>query len=159
MVLGRNDPDSYKPWSETSYLYHDYHTNSCFKKMAAPMKLSFSKFSHMNLKFPVNLLLNSKLRQMFKVPCNRLHNEKIFSFRTVARKGRLKRFLVPTTLGTAGLSVFKLYNSLSVDNFFSDLIPKVHASSGDNLKTASNNFIADAVDIAASAVVYLRVKR
>ena len=113
----------------------------------------------MNLKFPVNLLLNSKHRKMFKVPCNRLHNEKIFSFRTVTRKGRLKRFLVPTTLGTAGLSVVKLYNSLSVDNFFSDLIPKVHASSGDNLKTASNNFIADAVDIAASAVVYLRVKR
>ena len=127
------------------------------------MKYAFSRFSHIHLKFSRNLLLNLPLQQSFKESCKRLHYDKPISFRTVARKGRLKGFLVPATVGisgiVAGLSVFKFYSYLSKELSFPLPIQKVYASSGDILKTAGNNFIADAVDLAAPAVVFLRVKR
>ena len=125
------------------------------------MRSVFLKFSHTNLKFSRSLFSDLPLQQKFKASCYRLYHDKILSFHNVAGKGKLKRILIPATLGVVGLAVFKSYHSVFGEHFFSDIIPKVHASSGDNLKQASNsnNFIADAVDIAAPAVVYLRVRR
>ena len=85
------------------------------------------------------------------------------------RKERWKRIWIPVTLGSlaglglACLSDFKPYHSPFGEQFLSNLIPKVHSSAGLESKQASYNFldpnfIADAVDIAAPAVVNVRVR-
>ena len=129
--------------------------------MAAPMNMTFSRLSNRNFKFFKCLSHNIQNQQNISRLCLRSHSNNAFVNRTHWKCGVFNRFMTNVTLGlgitgsAAGLYLYSTYsNSISKVQLF----PKVQASTEDK----SNNFrynIADAVDIASPAVVFLRVKR
>ena len=128
--------------------------------MAAPMKICYATVSNKNLKLFKCVLQNIRFQQNIRHPRIRFQSHKAFSgCRTSCKPRSSSIFTTPVLMGftgvTAGLYFFWFSNDFSKTRTFQTVL----ASTDDNLNKGRYNFIADAVDIASPAVVFLRVKR
>lgn len=127
--------------------------------MAAPLKVGFPRISNKNFKILKRFLPNLQCHHTVEVSFVRLYRHKAFRRQIVEKQWHFTKFITPILVGCSGLSLYEFFRWFSGDVSGPQLYQKIQAKTSDISGVKNNNFIADAVDIAAPAVVFLQVKR